>query len=92
MSGLEIEEKKIGSGVAAHRGDTVTVRYSGYLNRGDAFQTDVTTDIILGKRRVIAGLEYGIEGMKVHGASKSAPCLPRCWGPRRCSTKRRSGV
>jgi FKBP-type peptidyl-prolyl cis-trans isomerase FkpA len=53
--------------VAAHRGDAVTVRYSGYLNRGDAFQTDVTTDIILGERRVIAGLEHGIEGMKVGG-------------------------
>jgi FKBP-type peptidyl-prolyl cis-trans isomerase len=67
MSGLDIAERKVGSGVAAHRGDTVTVRYSGYLNRGDAFQTDVTTEITLGERRVIAGLERGVEGMRVAG-------------------------
>ena len=68
--GLEIEETKTGSGVAAHRGDLVTVRYSGYLNRGDAFQTDVTTTFRLGERRVVAGLERGVEGMKVGGVRK----------------------
>lgn len=67
LSGLDIEEKKVGSGVAAHRGNTVTVRYSGYLNRGEAFQTDVKADITLGQRRVIAGLERGVEGMRVGG-------------------------
>ena len=53
--------------MAAHRGNTVTVRYSGYLNCGEAFQTDVKTDITLGQRRVIAGLERGVEGMRVGG-------------------------
>jgi len=37
FSGLVIEETKLGAGVAAHRGDRVSVRYSGFLNRGDAF-------------------------------------------------------
>ena len=67
LSGLDVEEKKVGTGVAAHRGNTVTERYSGYLNRGEASQTDVKTDITLGQRRVIAGLERGVEGMRVGG-------------------------
>jgi FKBP-type peptidyl-prolyl cis-trans isomerase FkpA len=70
MSGLEIEETKVGTGVTAHRGDHVTVRYSGFLNRGDAFQTDVTTSFTLGERHVIAGLERGLEGMRVGGVRK----------------------
>jgi FK506-binding nuclear protein len=67
LSGLDVEEKKLGTGTAARRGNTVTVRYSGYLNRGEAFQINVTTDITLGQRRVIAGLERGVEGMRVGG-------------------------
>jgi FKBP-type peptidyl-prolyl cis-trans isomerase len=70
FSGLVIEETKLGAGVAAHRGDRVTVRYSGFLNRGDAFQTDVTTSFTLGERNVIAGLEHGLEGMRVGGIRK----------------------
>jgi len=70
LSGLEIEEIKLGAGLAAYRGDRVTVRYSGFLNRGDAFQTDVTTSFTLGERNVIAGLEHGLEGMRVGGIRK----------------------
>jgi FKBP-type peptidyl-prolyl cis-trans isomerase len=70
FSGLVIEETKLGAGVAAHRGDRVTVRYSGFLNRGDAFQTDVTTSFTLGEHNVIAGLEHGLEGMRVGGIRK----------------------
>lgn len=67
VNGLEIVETKVGTGVAACRGDQVTVRYSGFLNRGDAFQSDVTTTLMLGERQVIPGLERGLEGMKVGG-------------------------
>ena len=67
LSGLEIEEKKVGSGAAAERGDIVTVRYTGYLNRGDVFLAETTASIILGARRAIAGFERGVEGMKVGG-------------------------
>ena len=70
ISGLVIEEAKLGAGVAAHRGDRVTGRYSGFLNRGDAFQTDVITSFTLGERNVIAGVEHGLEGMRVGGIRK----------------------
>ncbi len=69
-SGLDIEETKTGTGMAAHVGDRVTLRYSGYLNHGDSFQTEVTMTIKLGERRVIAGLEHGLEGMKVGGTRR----------------------
>ncbi len=68
--GLDIEEIKIGNGNAARRGDHLTVRYTGYLNAGDEFQKDLTTTITLGERRVIAGLERGLEGMRVGGVRK----------------------
>jgi len=67
LSGLEIEEKKVGSGASAERGDTVTVRYTGYLNRGDVFLAETTANITLGERRAIAGFERGVEGMRIGG-------------------------
>ena len=65
--GIELESEAEGSGPAARRGCTVTIRYSGYLHRGDAFQKEMTYTFRLGKREVIAGLEYAVEGMKVGG-------------------------
>jgi len=67
VSGVEIEEKAVGVGTPVVRGDQVTVRYCGFLNRGDLFQENITVTFTLGERRVIAGLERGIEGMKVGG-------------------------
>jgi FKBP-type peptidyl-prolyl cis-trans isomerase len=65
--GIEVETETEGTGPTARRGTTVTIRYSGYLHRGDAFQTDVTYEFTLGSRQVIAGLDYAVEGMKVGG-------------------------
>jgi FK506-binding nuclear protein len=70
LNGVEIEETRVGTGDIAHRGDRVTVRYSRFLNRGDAFQTGVTTTFTLGERHVIAGLERGLEGMRIGGIRK----------------------
>ncbi len=65
--GIELESEAEGSGPVAQRGCTVTIRYSGYLHRGDAFQKQMTYTFKLGKREVIAGLDYAVEGMKVGG-------------------------
>lgn len=35
---IEIQDLRPGSGPTAERGHTVTIRYTGYLNRGDKFQ------------------------------------------------------
>jgi FKBP-type peptidyl-prolyl cis-trans isomerase FkpA len=67
LSGLRVEELQTGDGPVAGRGARVTVRYSGYLNRGDPFQTDVVATFAVGERNTIAGLSWGVEGMRVGG-------------------------
>src|ERR1017187_612078 len=67
LSGLRIEELQTGEGTVAGRGARVTVRYSGYLNRGDPLPTDVGATFAEGERNTIAGLSWGVEGMRVGG-------------------------
>ncbi|MCL4295055.1 MAG: FKBP-type peptidyl-prolyl cis-trans isomerase [Anaerolineae bacterium] len=64
---IEIEELHPGSGPTAERGQTVTIRYTSFLNHGDKFQENVTCTFRVGSREVIAGLAYGVEGMRVGG-------------------------
>lgn len=65
--GIKIESETIGDGREANRGDTVTVSYDLALNRGDVVQSIDSLNFILGKREVVAALEYGVEGMRVGG-------------------------
>lgn len=65
--GVRIEEWVIGNGAIADRGATVAVRYDGYLNRGDPFQSGIVTRFKIGAQQCIAGLEYGAEGMRIGG-------------------------
>ena len=66
-SGIKLEGDVIGSGCEALRGDTVTIRYDLFLNRGDKVQTQERCMFTIGSRDVIAGLEYGVEGMREGG-------------------------
>lgn len=65
--GITFEDVIVGEGPIAERGTTVDVRYNGYLNRGELFQENVIVRFKIGQRRVVAGLEYGVEGMRVGG-------------------------
>ena len=65
--GIEIEDLHLGGGLKVERGNTVTIRYDGYLNRGDKFQENIICRFQVGSRDVIAGLSYGVEGMRVGG-------------------------
>ena len=65
--GIEIEELRLGDGMTAERGKTVTIRYTGFLNRGDQFQENIICTFRVGSREVIPGLSYGVEGMRVGG-------------------------
>jgi FKBP-type peptidyl-prolyl cis-trans isomerase len=67
LNGLRIDELQIGDGAVAVRGARVTIRYTGYLNRGEAFQTDEVVTFAVGARNTIAGLSCGVEGMRVGG-------------------------
>jgi len=66
-SGLKVTDTAIGKGLEASRGCTVHVRYSCSLNQGEQLQSDQAASFTLGKRSVIPGLEYGVEGMRVGG-------------------------
>lgn len=64
---VEYEDLAPGAGPPATRGCTVSVCYDLVLNHGDKVQDQQTGTFRIGERRVIAGLEYGVEGMRAGG-------------------------
>lgn len=73
-SGLVIEDSVVGDGVEALAGKTVVVHYTGWLTDGTKFDSSKDRDdpfsFPLGRRRVIAGWDEGVAGMKVGGSRK----------------------
>ena len=65
--GVEYEDLEVGDGATADRGCAVEVEYSLFLNRGGCVEKDKRYEFRIGERRVIAGLEYGVEGMRAGG-------------------------
>jgi len=69
--GVDVEDLVVGDGVQATRGSTVTFHSTTHLRRGDLVRDSradhAPTVAVLGKRELIAGIEYGIEGMRVGG-------------------------
>ena len=68
--GLKLVEESEGSGEPVKKGDRVKVRLNGWLNQGDVIQVNHIIEIEVGKRIVIPGIEYGLEGMKPGGKRK----------------------
>ncbi len=66
---VQIETLKQGTGDGAKDGDTLVVHYTGTLTDGRKFDSSRDRsepfDVTLGQRRVIAGWEQGLQGMKV---------------------------
>lgn len=73
-SGLKYEELTVGEGDEATAGRTVSVHYTGWLTDGTKFDSSVDRNepfrFPLGARRVIAGWDEGVQGMKVGGKRK----------------------
>lgn len=73
-TGLIIEDSVLGSGTEATAGRTVVVHYTGWLTDGAKFDSSKDRDdpfsFPLGRRRVIAGWDEGVQGMKVGGTRK----------------------
>ncbi len=65
--GVEIEDGVIGSGAVATRDTVALIRCDGYLNLGEPFQASAEVWIDFARRNVVAGLLYGVEGMRVGG-------------------------
>jgi len=68
--GVTIEEIQIGSGDEIRQGDLIRVSYDLSLHRGDVVASGVEVAFKVGERRIIAGLEYGVVGMRVGGVRK----------------------
>jgi FKBP-type peptidyl-prolyl cis-trans isomerase FkpA len=71
-SGLVYDVLLVGSGPEAKSGDTISVRYTGYLPDGQAFDSNVESgeylEFVLGAGMVMKGWDEGIKGMQVGGA------------------------
>ncbi|KAF8638029.1 hypothetical protein AX16_010661 [Volvariella volvacea WC 439] len=68
--GLKITDHKVGTGPAAKKGNTISVRYIGKLPNGKVFDSNTKGKPFrfkLGKNEVIKGWDEGIVGMQVGG-------------------------
>ena len=70
---FSIEDLEVGTGSAAANGDTLEVRYTGWLydpgapeNKGRQFDSG-TFEFVLGAGQVIPGWDQGLVGMRVGG-------------------------
>jgi FKBP-type peptidyl-prolyl cis-trans isomerase FkpA len=73
-TGLVIEDLSVGAGDLAGAGQRVTVHYTGWLTDGTKFDSSKDRGdpfaFPLGGRRVIAGWDEGVQGMRVGGVRK----------------------
>jgi FKBP-type peptidyl-prolyl cis-trans isomerase FkpA len=69
--GVYIKDLIPGDGAVVTANKVVSTRYAGFLANGTEFQNNLTAPepfpFVLGQRRVIAGWDQGIPGMKVGG-------------------------
>jgi FKBP-type peptidyl-prolyl cis-trans isomerase FkpA len=73
-SGLQIEEITLGEGEIASSGQLVSVHYTGWLLSGVKFDSskdrNEAFEFPLGQRKVIAGWDEGVQGMRIGGVRK----------------------
>ena len=67
---VQYEDVVEGVGPVAVRGSEVHVRYSLQLHRGETIESDKHYTFRVGHRQVVAGLDYGVEGMRVGGTRR----------------------
>ena len=70
ISGVKIIESIDGVGEEAQKGDKVEFDSKGYLSRGECIQERLCITTTLGKRELIAGIEYALVGIKTGGYRK----------------------
>lgn len=70
VNGVKVDDKKLGSGPAAKKGDRVSMRYIGKLTDGKVFDSNKKGkpfSFKLGVNEVIKGWDIGVTGMQVGG-------------------------
>jgi len=84
--GLKVKDAKVGSGKAAKKGNTVSVRYIGKLENGKVFDQNTKSkpfSFHLGAGEVIKGWDQGIVGMQVGGERVLTVPAPLAYGKRK---------
>lgn len=76
-SGITIVSDTPGAGAEIKKGDRVRVRCDILLNRGERLAQDEELTFKVGDREMLAGFNYGLEGMRVGGVRrfKASPHL-----------------
>jgi FKBP-type peptidyl-prolyl cis-trans isomerase len=70
VPGIKIIVESAGTGPAAERGDSIAFESQGYLSRGECVQPRNASTTQLGRRHIIAGVEYALIGMRAGGYRK----------------------
>lgn len=78
--GIKIINEEVGCGSTVHKGNKLKIQYNLYLNKGEMVQENLVTELLLGDRNIIAGLNYGIEGMREGGRRKFKASPYLCYG------------
>lgn len=78
--GITILDDSPGKGPYLKKGDRVRVVYDIQLNRGDYVAKDDEGIWVLGDRNIIAGIRYGIEGMRAGGTRRFKASPHLCYG------------
>ena len=81
-SGLKYVELKLGEGKEAKLGSTVMVYYTGTLEDGKKFDSNVGKrpyEVTIGKTMVIQGWTEGLQGMKAGGRETDYSAGTRLW-------------
>lgn len=68
--GIKIVSDTPGNGPELKPGDRVRLRYDIQLNRGDFLAKNQETILTMGDRECVAGLRYGLEGIRVGGTRR----------------------
>jgi FKBP-type peptidyl-prolyl cis-trans isomerase len=68
--GIKLLEEVEGVGERIKIGDSVEIKLNGWLSEGEQIQKDHIEILKLGARKIIPGIEYAIEGMKINGKRK----------------------
>ncbi|KAL2888845.1 FK506-binding protein 4 [Ceratocystis lukuohia] len=83
VQGVTVDDRKVGAGRAAKKGDTVGMRYIGKLDNGKVFDANKKGKPFyfkLGKGEVIKGWDIGVSGMAIGGERRLTIPAPLAYG------------
>ncbi|MEM8808380.1 MAG: FKBP-type peptidyl-prolyl cis-trans isomerase [Cyanobacteria bacterium P01_G01_bin.38] len=78
--GIKLLNEQQGSGPEISSKDRVTLVHSCYLSKGEPLYENRLETLALNDRKIVAGLRYGLEGMRVGGQRRFQASPHLCYG------------